>query len=125
MEYMEVTSSRYIDSLVIKLSSNYYSFWGNKNPDGKNFKTTRWEFDEEWQLIGLSGTVTRTGILSISPLTYSMQCAAASLDIEIVPLSDEYNGNPANMLNVDNSNGTVSARRHSSTDEGTDFWDFL
>ena len=32
---MEVTHSRYIDSIVIKLSSNYYSFWGNKNPSGQ------------------------------------------------------------------------------------------
>ena len=29
-EFMEVTYSDHIDSLVLKLSNDYYSFWGNK-----------------------------------------------------------------------------------------------
>ena len=44
--YMEVTYSDYIDSLVMKISNDYYSFWGNKRRD-VNYETKRWDFKNE------------------------------------------------------------------------------
>lgn len=82
LEYMEVTSSTYIDSIVIKLSTNYYSFWGSKKADDIS-QTTRWDFDKEWQLVGMSGTLSKNGVLSLTPLTYSMECAERALGIQI------------------------------------------
>ena len=70
-EYIEVTYSDYIDSLVIKMTDDYYSFWGNKRSDVQT-KTKRWEFDTDWQPIGISGLMDDDGVLALAPITYSM-----------------------------------------------------
>ena len=94
VKYIEVTYSEYIDSLVLKTSNDFYSFWGNKKRDGR-YETKRWDFQVEavkdWQPIGMSGRVDEEGIRALSPLVYSMGCAESSLGIEILPNGQEYN----------------------------------
>ena len=47
VEYMEVTYSDYVDSIVMRISNDYYSFWGNKRRD-VDYKTKRWNFEKNW-----------------------------------------------------------------------------
>ena len=48
IDYIEVTYSDYIDSFVMKISNDYYSFWGNKRRDVE-YETKRWDFKNEGQ----------------------------------------------------------------------------
>ena len=113
VEYMEITYSEYVDSIVMRISNDYYSFWGNKRRD-VDYKTKRWDFEEKWQPIGLSGTMDEEGIRSISPLTYSMQCAERSLNIQIVPNGQEYNDASGNQY-IDG----IDVKKDKDEDEGS------
>ena len=94
IQSIEVTYSDYIESVYVTLlNDKYNAFWGNKNSVGQ---TVIWEFDEEWQPIGFQGTIDPNGIISISPIAYSMDCAERTLGYEIVPLGQAYNDDPRN-----------------------------
>ena len=47
VEYMEITYSDYIDSIVMRMTNDYYSFWGNKRRDVE-YKTKKWVFTDKW-----------------------------------------------------------------------------
>ena len=115
---MEATHTEYIDSFVVKLSSDYYSFWGNKKTD-KAYVTTRWDFTDEWQPVGLTGTADKNGIISFNPVTYSMQCAERSLNLVLTPLGQVYNDDPDNQL------ATFKYERKDVVDDSSSFWDTL
>ena len=115
VEYIEVTSTTYIDSLVFRFTNNYYSFWGKKKSKAEDlsYKEKRWDMSAEKQPVGLDGTEDQKGIISLSPYTYSMKCAELVLGIELKPRSQEYNDDPLNlskMANQTRKNETVTTQ---------------
>ena len=101
LKFLEVEYSfSKIWTLMIKVSNDYYSFWGDQPPSSVPSKFEKWDFTEEWQPVAFSGTADYLGVRSIAPVTYSMACAEKTIGIKIEPLGQEYNDNPQNQGEV-------------------------